>query len=157
MGLTPDTSKIPRSLSIMIQANNSISKVIVLLSVNVSYDPIVNEDARAQFEVIDSNVGLYPVTLRYGYAEPLTAVHLAVRERLQDIAEQNGIAMDMDMLNWQISRSPELSSSGGTSLVSTASASDGSTDGGDAAQHQTRTSRILFLRNLLLSPSYSID
>merc|ERR1712187_272739 len=53
-----------------------------------------------------------------------------------------------DMLNSQISRSPELASSGGTSLVSTASASDGSTDGGNVAQSpNTYKSHALFKKS----------
>jgi KUP system potassium uptake protein len=142
--LTPDTTKIPRSLSVMVQANNSISKVIVLLSVNVSQDPIVNEDNRAQFDIIDSNVGLYHVTLRYGYAEPLTAVHLAVQHRLKDIAEQNGLAMDLDMLDSQMAFTftpPH------ESVVSTALGSDGSTDGGSVVQPATYKSPALFKKS----------
>merc|ERR1719356_689988 len=39
--LTPDTSRMPRCLRIMIQASNTMSKVVVLLSVKVSHDPII--------------------------------------------------------------------------------------------------------------------
>jgi len=85
--LTAREGRVPPSVRMLACAMGSLPKTIVLLHVKFANTPFVPEGDRYSFEALDVDLGLYSITMSFGYAEPLTATRFDVHATLGRIAK----------------------------------------------------------------------
>lgn len=90
--LTPYHWRVPRSLDTLVKSLHCLPKTIILLSLHFESVPFVLDRERVTFEAVDSDCGLYRVSIRFGYAEPMTADRFAIHSTLCRIAAKQAQA-----------------------------------------------------------------
>eukprot|EP00434_Breviolum_minutum_P019078 symbB.v1.2.016818.t1/scaffold1293.1/size126329/6 len=80
--MTPKEGRVPSSLNVLMNELGSLPRTVVLLHISYLDEPFVTESERLTCSTVDRELGLHTATLRFGYAEPLTAARFDLHAKL---------------------------------------------------------------------------
>lgn len=81
----------PLALSIFARSMASLPETIILLNISLSHaKPFVSERERYDLHCHSEELGLYSLTMHFGYCEPITSDYFDVDNSLQDIFDSEG-------------------------------------------------------------------
>jgi KUP system potassium uptake protein len=81
----------PLSLSIFARSMAALPDTIILLNISLSHaKPFVSERERYDLHCHSEELGLYSLTMHFGYCEPITSDYFDVNNSLQDIFHSEG-------------------------------------------------------------------
>lgn len=81
----------PLSLSIFARSMASIPETIILLNISLSHaKPFVSERERFDLHCHSEELGVYSLTMYFGYCEPITADYFDLHDSIQEIFDSEG-------------------------------------------------------------------